>query len=248
MFRELESRRPAACLSDLALDGLLSGEPSASACTDMRSHIASCARCSAREREFLQQRERFLVSTPALASGFLMQPPRRRRSSPLAYSALALGALVAASIVFMFRPPPSVEHVRHKGSAELGFYLKRGEQVLRGHALDPLRPGDLVRFVYSSARPRYLAVLSLDAARHASIYFPNAPLSPRVAAGTDVALPSSVMLDQTLGRERVVALFCDAPVALEPLRLAFEQSGNLDSIPDGCETHTLVLNKEALAP
>lgn len=246
MFRALDNRRPAECLSDLALDSLLSGEQSTTAATDMRSHLARCARCSARERDFLLQREHYLASTPALASGFLVQ--RRPRRSPFVYSALAAGALAAAFMLFMFRPAPNVEQIREKGSAELGFYLKRGERVQRGRATDHVQPGDLVRFVYSSPRPRYLAVLSLDAAGHTSIYFPDAPLASPVRAGTDIPLPSSVMLDQTLGREQVFALFCEAPVSLAPLRAALDQNGALSSVPAGCEAYTLVLHKEALTP
>jgi anti-sigma factor RsiW len=243
MFRELENRRPAQCLSDLSLDSFLSGEQSATAAATIRAHLDSCAQCSQRKREFLAEREQFLASAPARASGFLA--PRRSR---VVYSAWAMGALAAASFLFMLSAPPSEQSIREKGSAELGFYLKRGEQVQRGRSAQPVQPGDLVRFVYSSSRTRYLAVLSLDAAQHASVYFPEAPLASRVTAGTDVALPSSVLLDQTLGREQVVALFCDAPVPLAPLRTLFEQSGSLSSLPAGCETHTLVLHKQALAP
>jgi anti-sigma factor RsiW len=243
MFRELENRRPAACLSDLSLDSYLASEASASSAATTRAHLESCAHCSQRLRAFVAERAQFLASARAQGSGFVA--PRKSRA---AYSTWAAGALAAACLLFVLTTTKSAQNVREKGSAELGFYLKRGEQVQRGRSAQRVRPGDLVRFVYSSSRPRYLAVLSLDAAQHASVYFPDGPVAARVTEGTDVALPSSVLLDQTLGREQVVALFCDTPVLLAPLQSTFAQSGSLPRVPDGCEMHTLALQKEALEP
>src|SRR5690606_9245521 len=98
-------------------------------------------------------------------------------------------------------------------------------------------------FVYSSTRPRYLAVLSMDAARHASVYFPDGPAAVEVAAGVDVALPSSILLDDVVGRETIYGVFCGGPFELEPLRRARESGGAIRA-PEGCVVDELSFAKE----
>jgi hypothetical protein len=54
-------------------------------------------------------------------------------------------------------------------------------------------------------------------------------------------LNSSVLLDGTLGSERIWALFCDSPFDLEPLRAQLERERTLTP-PAGCsvDQHTIV--------
>jgi hypothetical protein len=49
-----------------------------------------------------------------------------------------------------------------------------------------------------------------------------------------VALPLATRLDATVGEERVMGLFCDRPVELEPLRAGLE-AGAGEAIPEGCK-------------
>ena len=71
-----------------------------------------------------------------------------------------------------------------------------------------------MRFVVSTTRPGHLVILGLDAAGKVSVYSPTATLHPR-RRGTRQAMPGSIILDDTPGAERLVALECDAhfPVA-----------------------------------
>jgi hypothetical protein len=54
-----------------------------------------------------------------------------------------------------------------------------------------------------------------------------------VPAGTDVALPLATRLDATVGEERIVGLFCDRPVDLEPIRQGLE--AGVGPVPEGCK-------------
>ena len=86
----------------------------------------------------------------------------------------------------------------------------------------------------TTPRPAFVAVLSLDPSGRASVYFPDGPRAVRVEPGVDVALPLATRLDGTVGEERVLGIFCDRPVELEPLRAALERRPE-PAAPAGCE-------------
>ena len=46
-------------------------------------------------------------------------------------------------------------------------------------------------------------------------------------------LPLGTRLDHTLGKERIVGVFCSFPIELEPLRIQLERGS--DSAPQGCQ-------------
>ena len=110
---------------------------------------------------------------------------------------------------------------------------------------ETVAPGDTVRFTYSTAERRYLAILSVDGAGAASIYFPDGAEAVAVEPGEDAPLPLGTRLDGVLGEERVVGLFCDAPRPLEPVRQALQNSGA--ALPDvpGCTLRTFRFTKRS---
>jgi hypothetical protein len=121
--------------------------------------------------------------------------------------------------------------------------LKRGESIIEGMPGSALHPGDRIRFVTSSDRPRYLAVLNQDG-RGVSVYYPSTGDAAAVPAGSGVPLGFSVVLDDYLGRERVFALFCEQPFAVEPVRAALQAHGTVP-VPAGCSLAKLELAKES---
>jgi hypothetical protein len=127
---------------------------------------------------------------------------------------------------------PAAEE-RSKGAPEaLGVYVQHGAEVRRAGPDEAVSPGDALRFSFSLPRPAWVAVLSLDGAGRASIYFPLGGRAERVEAGQDLPLPLATRLDSTVGPERLTALACDAPVELEPLRLALGVGAEVQ--PEGC--------------
>ena len=151
---------------------------------------------------------------------------------------------MAAAVLLVVRLNPA-EGTRTKGtSVKLGFYVKHGEHVRLGGPGERVSPGDALRFVYTTQNARHLAILSVDGARRASIYYPSGTTSAPVAAGDDIALPMSTVLDDTLGDETIFGVFCAESFAVEPLRAALEASPDQAPALAGCVVEELTLRKD----
>lgn len=240
----------AGCVSDLRLDRLLAGELGADECSALEAHLVRCVTCRARHTELARQWQRFAADGPDFPT-LADQVQRRRalrdrRERAAARAAMVLGGLaLAAGALLVFVPTaqmPAPSATRSKGKPEIGYFLKRGESVTEGVPGFALHPGDRIRFVTSSERPRYLALLNQDG-RGVSVYYPATADAARVPAGGGVPLGFSVELDDYLGRERVFALFCDQPFAIEPVRAALQTRGAVP-VPAGCSLASLELEKE----
>jgi hypothetical protein len=168
---------------------------------------------------------------------------------------LGLAAVAAALLVSRYAlpgpvPPGPVASRRlerpdatlEKGAPDVGYFVKRGEQVMRGEPGQALRAGDRLRFTYTSTRPQQFALFNRDG-RGARVYYPSGPRSAALAAGTGVAFDFSIELDDYIGSEQVLALFCEQLFELEPVRQALER-GEPQSAPAGCTQRTLELKKE----
>ena len=208
-----ERTRSEECLSDFALDDLV-GERKRS------PHLDGCGFCSARYRELEEARDRFVM-------------PARRRSPPVRAIGLALAACLAA----IFFWPASEDGFRTKGGPRIGFYVKHGEAVRRGSDGDQLAPKDAIRFSYSADRAYHLAVLSIDPMGAVSVYYPEGDRTHLEAAGNDVALPLSTVLDESVGREKIFALFCEQPIDLARTKDALASAGDVGG--DRCHADRL---------
>ncbi|AGP38926.1 hypothetical protein [Sorangium cellulosum] len=144
------------------------------------------------------------------------------------------------------RPPPAAQGARIKGgSGRIGFYVARGDALAPGGPGEVVHPNDRLQFTYSAVDAGFFALLSVDGARKASVYFPAGDVAAPIQPGEQVPLPSSVVLDETLGAETVYGLFCETPVALEPLRAALEAAPERPPAPAGCRVDRVSLDKRA---
>lgn len=174
---------------------------------------------------------------------------RRRRWAVGGASALALAA---GLLLALRRPPPSPvaadpapdEVIRLKGS-DLALEVYRDDGV-GGEALfdgAPIAAGDRVGFRYRARRPGFLVVLGVDPGGHAYPIYPQGAGDGAVAvvAGDAfVTVDASLRFDDAPGTERVVAVLCDAPLALaDASRIAVETA------PPGCAREQLHLVKRA---
>ena len=199
----LERSRPESCLSDLQLDRLVAGELAAEVA---RAHLSSCAACRARVAELRRELAAFDVPAPWQAAP---APARARRSRRwIGAGALATFAAAAGLVLMLVHAPPPPP-VRLKGGLVLELVARRSsgavELVLPGA---PLAPGDAVRFRVSSDRAGYLAIVGIDAARAVTPYAPADGDARAFGPARDALLDGSIILDETLGAERVVALLC----------------------------------------
>ena len=260
MLIELQRERPEGCISDLEFDEWRALELDAGAVEALTAHVTGCKRCQKRRALLEAQADEFLrrypeLDLPALASTkSSVRPASRTRGTIVSWRrgwaiASGLAGLAAAALaLLLLRPVEPVADAelgtRIKGSSRLGFFVKRGDQVLPGGDEEVVYPRDLLRFTLTTVKTSHTAILSLDGAGVASVYHPAAPQSQRFGVVRDEALDQSIELDATLGRERIWAVFCDAPFEVEPLRARLEAKRELE-VPAGCTIDQLTVVKQA---
>jgi hypothetical protein len=224
MSTPLAQRLWPACLSALQLDRFRMGELSGAAAEEVRAHVAGCTRCAEAIRE---------LSVDEALPPMRVVPLQPRRSSlwPRRAAAAGLGVAAAASLLLVLRPGAGV---RTKGTAPaLSMYVQHGGEVRRAGPGETVAPGDALRFAVTTPVAAYVAVLSIDPLGHGSVYFPLGARAQLLPAGQEVPLPIGTRLDATVGEERIVGIFCSAPVELEPVRAALESGRG--TLPDGCQ-------------
>ena len=246
MLNELARDRPETCLSELRLDRWCVGELEPAEREAVRDHLGVCARCRTR-LEAIESDQHCVART---------LPPLRRNSARQRW-AWGVGGLAAAAavlvIVLPLGPEPDDRHpmpgahaaarsTRIKGDERLGFFVQRDGAIARGQHGDVVYPGDRLRFEVSTSAPAHVAVLSVDGAGVISVYHPFGPVTQAVDAGVGV-LDTAVELDDTLGDESVIAVFCTSAVEVAVLRVAFEHDPADPRLPPGCHTDRLQLRK-----
>jgi Domain of unknown function (DUF4384)/Putative zinc-finger len=219
-----------ACLSAFRLDRWMMGELPAPDAETVREHLAGCPTCTETLTSMRTIREEIRVLPLRSHPGVASLP--RRRTPGLVVA--GLGLALAASLVVALRPEAPVERLKGGGVA-LGMYVQHGDEVRRAGPGEFVAPGDAVRFSITTPVPSYVAVLSVDPAGRAFIYFPEKGRTVRVPGGPEVPLPLGTRLDETVGEERLLALFCSAPVELEPVRRMLEQAREAAPLPPGCQ-------------
>lgn len=246
-FSDLPDSSPSSasgCPSDRVLDLLLAGDLGLTRSHTLREHFSACPSCSARYAEisaFRDEAAPTLVEFSELVGNQPRSPRRSRRREGWIGGVLAAAAAVALWIAQGPTDNFRGAETRAKGSSRLGFYVKRADHVFEGGQGELLKPGDAIEFTYAAPSAGYLAILSVDGAGHASIYFPTGSRAEPVAPGRQL-LAQSTILDAVLGRETLYAVWCEAPVELEPIRRVLESNPRVRRVA-GCGIETLEAQK-----
>jgi len=224
------------CLSDLALDQLLSAETTSRQAAAVRRHLAECDACAQRLRCLEASAAALFERHPVLG---LERPATARASAPAhrrlarvrwgRWASAAGVAAAAAALLLLVGAPLTPSGMRSKGgsSVALELFVQRGdgrvEELLpEGSAA----PGDALRFALSSgSEPGYVAVLSVDGGGKVSAYAPSAGELLALSAQERRLLEGSIVLDGQLGRERVLALLCAQRVSVAELLRALRAAG-----------------------
>ena len=159
--------------------------------------------------------------------------------------ALAAGGLLAAGVLLS---AGSGSDVRQRATPTVGAGLGLGGAgdhlfvaVARGGAQpvtlaagdDPPGPGAALSFEVAAARPGQLLIVLLDAeGRVAPLHPSGASRSSEIAASGRAPLPGAVTVPAGSGCAWVVAVFADAPVAVEDLSRAAPASAEGCTLPD----------------
>lgn len=214
---------------DLLLMAALTGEKESSA----RAHIDSCDLCQKRWAELNEDKARFEQYVfprtvgnleTRLAQQSFLDRLNFRLLIPIVGSALA--ASIALSVYLGGKDRTQTEddvYIGVKGGASLEVVANRAET-----GQFPVRPGtvlkpkDRIRFVVNTAGAKYVMVASRDGAGAFSVYYPfGAAQSGEVTPG-HVELPKSIELDETVGNERIVAVFSQEPVEASAVKAAID--------------------------
>lgn len=248
-MKTLERTRHEGCLSDLQLDRLRAGDVRDDERAAFRDHVEGCERCHQRNLEFADIEASFLEAAPRFvrptgrAEPRRQAPPRHRR---FAYAGAAVVSLAAAAAVGLrLRAPDEASGTRLKGNADrITFFVKRGERVFQGESGGLVAPHDQIRFATTTLASKHVVILGLDTENHASVYFPDGDRAATVPVGENVLLPSAIELDNATGEERIFALFCEAPVPIDPIRRSVETGAT--TFPETCTVDRLTLDKQRL--
>jgi len=236
-----------ACTSALRLDRFLAGELPPAEADELRGHLDGCARCAAalagltaaRDATRLPPLRVVPLGAPEVTAAQGGATPRLTRRRRVVATLLG-GLAAAAGLMLMVRSEPPAERTKGRQTAlAFGVYVLHDGAVRRAGPGEVLAPGDALRFAVKAPGPGYVAVLSVDPAGKASVYYPAGDRAEPVAPGAlegEVALPLATRLDATVGEERLYALFCEGPVELEPVRAALEGAGADGAAPPaGCQ-------------
>jgi hypothetical protein len=231
---------------DLLLMSALTGDRQ----TEAKAHLDGCPLCQKRWSELNEDKARFeqfvfprtvgklesRLGAPSLAdrlrTGWKMLVP-------------AAGAVLAASLATVVwlggRERSRTDddlYIGVKGGPSLEVVALRPETgQFPVKASTVLHPRDKIRFVVNTAGARYLLIASRDGAGAFTVYHPfGAEQSGEVLPGR-IELPRSVELDETVGNERLVAVFSDTPISAAQVKAALEATPNDPKI-DGAKVVT----------
>jgi hypothetical protein len=174
----------------------------------------------------------------------------------LAGAAAAAAMLVVVLVLAPWRNDPIDQPdsgVRIKADElNLGYMIMEHQEPVVAGADRILHPGNRIQFRLSAPRGGFVHIVSVDAAGQVSVYFPRPGETPEeYPGGSGRPVPGSVILDETLGQERVFALICEAPLSRAKLaerirRLASDPRLLIDreQLEVDCLQTSLVLVKE----
>jgi hypothetical protein len=157
-----------------------------------------------------------------------------RASSAWLLVALLVPPLLAFGAFRVARAPDDLEReLLTKGDVELLVYARRGQfVVLLDRFNRAVQPGEEIRFILTGVPDEHSHVLiaSVDGAGAATIYFPFEGTSSAPVPGPGRwEVPGSIVLDESLGPERVFALFSSRPLAVADVKdalLALGRAGH----------------------
>ena len=223
-------------VSDLRWDRLLAGELAENDRAEVLAHADACPACAARHAEITAGFEAFANVAPAL--------PRRR--VPTARLVAAVGAVVAAAAiaVLVLRPSSHGGDTRTKGGAGPKLMLEAGprERLAPVVTGDRVQPGDSLQAAYTSTRDGFGAVLARDGSRSAAAYVPaQGDALTALPAGTLRSFPGSTILDEVVGEQAVVIVWCETVRPIAPLLNELRETGAVTA-PSGCTVERLVLD------
>jgi hypothetical protein len=217
-----EERMHGDCPRRFELIRLAAGDGEEKELSALRAHAESCPQCGSVLTSLEQQRHEFLERHPfEKIAPRLLQGPRRRSLLRLVPAAV-VGLLLLGVLWYAFRPGPAI---RTKGDIALAFYVKKGEEAVMGQPGGIYRQNDRIQFAYSSGPHRYVFLVSLDDRGTVSNFnHRGAETSIPIQPGSNRVLEGSIILDDSVGPERIFAVFSNQPLRFEEVKNAADKA------------------------
>ncbi len=191
-------------------------------------HVSSCSECKDLLVRIKVELESFHTSHNK--ENFLAQVKELAESTQTKHLAwwqlawrpaglLAAAAMIVALMLFSIQHLPEDPDTRMKGSGiELGLFVMEGSEAKITDPSQLRHPGDRIQFHLTAPAGGYLHLLGIDEAGVLSVYFPRPGAAHEsYPGGAARPVPGSVILDDTLGRERVFVLICAEAMAPDEL-------------------------------
>jgi hypothetical protein len=240
------------------------GELAADERDSVEAHLAGCAGCRAAVAAIARdvadygaradaERLRLLA---AIASGPRAIGPRSRRGLARGLAAAALAAAAVALVIVLpggggdSLRPDGEDDIRFKGGLAAQVVAKRGDRQFAVRPGDALEPGDALRFVVNAPAAGYVAVLAVEQAGRASVFYPRdsaaaaGPWPLRLESPGRSELPGSIILDDAVGTETYVILYSKSAFSRgEAERAARALATGRGGLPEGLDGRAVGVRK-----
>ncbi len=258
----MSRRQSSACLSDKVLDALLLEELDVPSAASARAHIQDCVGCEKAHTAMRDDhgnfcgRPNFATTLASLVGHDSMAPVTARSIGQKLWPRRFFWAtgFAAATVALAVGLPTGPEN-RTKGGFALSTYVQKQGATNGTLWIDgPISPGDRIQFQVTSNTPGHLAILAIDEAAQISVYYPPGPVAVPIGAGSNQPLSTAVVLDDTLGKETVIALRCEHAKKMADLieftrravassQKAGQLASTVGALGTGCVEYRLTLTK-----
>ncbi|MFO0599510.1 MAG: hypothetical protein U0228_29665 [Myxococcaceae bacterium] len=229
-------------LSSETIDLLLLSALAAPEANQAKQHIDECETCRNRWRELNDDKQRFeqfvfARTLPKVEARIAAQRGSFFERFRLKFLIPALAVAGAAAVVATAGPGTQTEddtYVGMKGIAapSMDIFAMRAANVFPVKDDTVLHPKDRITFVVNPAGAKYVLIASTDGAGVFSVYHPfNAAQSIPLDGRTKIELPGAVELDETLGNEKVVAVFSESPIKAAEVEAALKLDPKNPKLP-----------------
>lgn len=156
----------------------------------------------------------------------------------------ALAAAAAVVLVFVRRgsEPSPDDDMQVKGEdITLLVHVATTDGSRRVATGDTVQSGDRIRFEINAQKPGFVAVIGVDGAGVASVYYPEGGAEPATFDPKTRVLPGAIELDATPGDEKFYAIYGRSPFDVYQVMNALTGGA---AIPPGLTKAEVVLHKK----
>ena len=248
-------------LSDLTLEryaaGEFQGQPQME---EIKAHLAKCALCQNRYEAICADQAALNLTPPANESVGARPWFRHPAMLTPAIAVAAAFAFFAIGPYTQQRQSPETpmgattltpDTFRIKGGFDVEFFIKNDKTTRRAEPGLSIYPGDRVGFRVSTKASGHLLIAGMDGQGEPYLCYPQDGEGKSSVIGPSdqpQTLDQAVELDEVLGTETFVALFCDGPITFEGVSRALQErqdqlSAASRSFLKGCKHRFISLQK-----